>query len=140
MIQRIQSVWLFLAAIIIAALLYFGYYRLGDGQVLHFHADYIGILIAAAISIVCLVALFSYKRRERQLNFIWLGLLLTLGLVAYMFYNVQHATSDAGIPAQRSGSYMFSAFLPILTLICLFLARTGIRKDQKMLKNYDRLR
>ncbi len=39
-----------------------------------------------------------------------------------------------------SATYLPAAFLPVVTLVALFLAARGIYKDEKLIKSLDRLR
>lgn len=141
MIQRIQSVYLFLAAIVTAITLYFNYYKLGDGTLLNLQNNYIGIILAGLASVVSLVTLFNFKKRKAQLNLIWLNILIIIGLLIWMFISINQAIeANSSLISTSEGSYQVGAFIPVISIILLFLARTGIRKDIKLLKAYDRLR
>lgn len=137
MIQRIQTVWLFLAAVVVAITLYFPIFKLADGSPLGLQDKYLGILLVAASSILSLFTLFNFKKRNTQLKMIWVNVLLVLALLVYMFLTIDNART--ALPME-GGSYQLGAFIPVVALIFLFLARAGIRKDVKLLKAYDRLR
>ena len=137
MIQRIQTVWLFLAAVITAATLYFPIFKLANDSLLGLEDNYIGILLVAAAALLSLFTLFSFKKRSLQLKLIWLNVLLILGLLVFMFFTIDQARTALPSPG---GAYRLGAFVPIVSLVFLFLARAGIRKDIKLLKAYDRLR
>lgn len=137
MIQRIQTVWLFLATVVVAITLYFPIFKLADGSAVGLQDKYIGILLVAASSILSLFTLFSYKKRNTQLKMIWLNVLVVLALLIFMFLSIDGART--ALPTE-GGAYQLGAFIPVVALIFLFLARAGIRKDIKLLKAYDRLR
>lgn len=137
MLQRIQTVWLFLAAIAIAITLYFNVYKLADGSPINLQNNYIAIVLVGISAILSMVALFSFKKRKSQLNMIWLNLLVIIGLLAWMFYSIELLKVDLNA---EGGMYSFGAFVPLLSVLFLILAISGIKKDVKLLKAYDRLR
>lgn len=137
MIQRIQTVWLFLAAIAMACTLFLPVFHLADGNPLGLGDQYIAILFIAASTLLSLVTIFNFKKRNVQLNMIWLNLLIIAGFMVYLFYLIDQARTALTI---QGGYYHIGAFMPIPAIIFLIMARSGIRKDIKLLKSYERLR
>lgn len=137
MIQRIQTVWLFLAAIIIACTLYFNVYTLPDGTKISLQNNYLAIVLIAVSSILSLVTIFNFRKRNLQLNLIWLNLLITVGLLGWIFYSINQVQVES---TTNDGSYALGAFIPLISAVLLVMARIGIKKDIKILKAYDRLR
>lgn len=137
MIQRIQTVWLLLSAIVIASTLYFNVFRLADGTLLNLQDNYLAIVLVALSAILSMVALFNFRKRNIQLNMIWLNILVVTGLLVWMFFSIEEAK---GTISDQGGAYQFGAFVPLISVVLLFMARSGIRKDVKLLKAYDRLR
>ena len=136
MIQRIQSIWLLLAAV--ASLLtfkfpfYFGQ-RVGGliNEDLNAASGLLLIIFAAATGIGSFIAIFLYKDRKTQLRIAIAALLLSvLSLVIY-FTQIKNFTS---------GQLTFTAIIAFLVPIFLLLAAKGIWKDQKLIKSLDRLR
>jgi hypothetical protein len=129
MIQRIQTI--FLLIVVIAQV------------VLHFQGldvELFGsIYIVASLSLVsfllAIVSIFSYKKRVRQILLnninIFINVLLT-GLLIYWLLNL-----SGGISFPEKGIEL--AFPPI-SLFCLFMANSFIRKDEKLVKSVDRIR
>jgi hypothetical protein len=81
--------------------------------------------------------LFRYKNRKSQISFSWLNILVCLALQAWLFVAINNAQPDTGAV---KGHYWIGTFLPLLTLVLLFMAKAGIRKDEKLVKSLDRLR
>jgi len=135
MIQRIQSIWLFLAAAVMASLFYLDIYKLAASSII-LGNNYIGMILTGISILLSLVTIFRFKNRKSQLSLIWLNLLITICLLAWLFFTISKETEIAG----TSGSYRLGAFIPVIVLVLLFLARGGIRKDEKLLKSLDRLR
>lgn len=145
MIQRIQSLWLLLAALVNAGLFYFDLYRadvVKNGQTvvdgLRINDHYPSLLIALVITILPLVIIFMYKQRKRQRSIAILGIVFNIGFISTVLMRVGNYTNSPAAPA--NGSYWIGSILPLLSMIFLFLALKGINKDDKLVKSLDRLR
>ena len=140
MIQRIQSIWLLLAAAAAFASLQFPFYTgyLTNDQVktiktLSAQSNLLLMILTAGVGLASLIAIFLYKTRKRQLRIILIALLVSIVNLALYFWQTQKF-----VPGQ--GNYSLTAIFPIITPILLILAMRGIRKDEKLVKSLDRLR
>lgn len=138
-IQRIQSIYLFLASLIGGSL--FGLPLatgpkaqeglLMDG-LLNVH-DNIGLLILVIlVSLLSFVTIFLYNNRVLQMNLGKLNLLLILvlgALAGYLFSTVQTVATLGG-----------GLFAPVLSFVLIILANNSIKKDEKLVRDSDRLR
>ena len=150
MIQRIQSLWLLLAAICALAALQFSFYSgnildneqlvlrnltavglTGNTNDVKTNVNAISLLLAAATGILSLVAIFMYANRKTQIRITLIALLLSLGLAAYMFLLTTEFTE---------GKVSLTAIFSLLPPVFLFLAWRGIYKDEKLVRSMDRLR
>jgi hypothetical protein len=130
MIQRIQSVWFLIAAICTACMFYFDTY-IGTGNTLsniNIGNDFMGIT---------LYTIFLYKNRKRQITYAWFSIIITLGLLAYNYIAIDINKEKLGI---TQGHYWIGIFLPVVSVVFLFMGMMGIKKDQKIIKSLDRLR
>lgn len=155
MIQRIQSLFLLMAALSAAIMFLFplaNFY--GDSNFtfyvyqLAFHDPepslklspyFLLPLMGVIILIVSLSfwAIFSFKNRKRQMSLTKISMALTLVLLAGYFFGY------VGVLEKAVGNvpeYQFASFMPVLVFIFLFLANRGIQKDEKLIKSMDRLR
>ena len=136
MIQRIQTLYLFLAAAISAGLIFvFHLWTNAEGAKV-FALDnytYLGLFLGSAL--LSLISIFRFKNRKSQfilgrlnivLNFILLGIFVTQSLNLSGETNV----SEKGI----------GILLPIFSIVCLALANKAIKKDEDLVKSVDRLR
>lgn len=141
MIQRIQSVWLLLAALVMAAIFYFPTYKFSGTSMLPMTVgnDFLAIILAAVSIVLSLVTIFRFKNRKNQSALTWLNILVCAGLQAWLFVRI---SQFRGLPenATTAGYYWIGTFIPLITLLFLFLAKAGIRKDEKLVKSLDRLR
>lgn len=141
MIQRIQSIWLFLAALMAAGLLYFKLYTYNSPKGIEevYVSSGLGFLVLAIILIILpLVALFMFKNRKRQKGLAILNIIAAIGFIAATVMRVTSVKNDA--PLSNSTSYGIGAVLPVAIIVFTALAINDIRKDEKLVKSLDRLR
>jgi FtsH-binding integral membrane protein len=142
MIQRIQSVWLFLAAFISGALFIFPLYNYelaGTVQQLKVSNDYLLLVLAALITILPLVTIFLFTNRKRQKSLIWISIIGVLAFIGAMLYQIQ--TLKTSIPPITNDNFVIPGpLLPIISIVLLFLAWKGIRNDEALIKSADRFR
>lgn len=139
MIQRIQSVWLFLAVLCAAFTYKFPFYTgniIGKDNVQRFlslnaTSNFILLILTAGFIAGTTAIIFLYKNRKQQL---WLTIvaacLSVINLVIY-FYEIKKFTS---------GNMSLTSVLAFALPVLLILAANGIRKDEKLIKSLDRLR
>lgn len=142
MIQRIQSVWLFLAAFVSAALFIFPLYHYTQGgteMLMGARNEYLLLVIAALMTIVPMIAIFLFKDRKRQKWMIWLSVLLSLAFIAVMLMKIQNV-KNAAQAAINDNFAIPGPIIPVLSIMLLFLALSGIKKDEELLRSVDRLR
>lgn len=129
MLQRIQTVWIFLA--ILSAVFLF---VTGQDISLFGSTPFITIICAVMI-LVEFFSILSYKNRKRQILLNTISIFinaLLLGSLAYWLL-----TLSGGIQFPEKG---IEPFFPFLSMICLFIANVFIRKDDRLVKSVDRLR
>jgi hypothetical protein len=150
MIQRIQTIWLFLAALTSALLMlnwHTGYVFFADipegfGSVvkrLTVTEHFPSLLIAAVMIILPLVAIFMYGDRKRQRLMAIMTILACISFTAVNLMRIENF-KRTNSPAPTNGSYDLGSLLPVLVIVFLILAIRGINKDQKLIKSMDRLR
>lgn len=139
MLQRMQSIWLLLAAICAFLTIKFSFFsgniEMG-GQPASFQYLTAGFniwILIVTIALVCIAAIdiFLYKNRKLQGRLAILGILFSV-LNIYLYYNQTHKF--------LIGNYDLTAVLAIAIPIFFFLAVRGIYRDQKLIKSLDRLR
>ncbi|HVI45498.1 MAG TPA: DUF4293 domain-containing protein [Chitinophaga sp.] len=146
MIQRIQSLYLLLAAGAGTAALFYNMWKakLSNGTESYVNAssNYLLFVLYTIIILIALICIFLYKKRKVQFRFTIFNILFTVAALAYQYYIVQETANRlaGGGVSITSASYLPAAFLPILIIIFLFLAARGIYKDEKLIKSLDRLR
>ncbi|MDA3818016.1 MAG: DUF4293 domain-containing protein [Prolixibacteraceae bacterium] len=153
MLQRIQTVFLLLALILIGLL---AWLPLGDiiaGTELYeftirgvFHAENGNVVInawplialLAVIEILQLLIIFGYKNRVRQMRMAVFNILIMLGFLAAAWFFVHLSLKELG----GEGGYSFKIPLafPIVAAILNYLAIRAIGKDEALVRSVDRIR
>ncbi len=145
MIQRIQSVFLLIAAVAFALLFQFpfvvsdvadeGFLADKDFDVF----DHIALMILAGVAAsLTLISIFLFKKRKIQIRVTYLSILVGISVLitaGVMFYEQALVLFEKAAIHQRLGLY-----LPLIGLIMGFFAIRFIRKDDKIVKSMDRLR
>ena len=141
MIQRIQSLWLFLAGIggLITYKLPLWNCVLNDSTTKAFYVAENLLLFVVIIlaSIVGFVTIFLFKKRTQQKWLCLLGMLLSAGIFGLEYYLIETFKDTHSF---LESSWQIGSVLPILMMILFFLAYLGIAKDDKMVKSVDRIR
>lgn len=151
MIQRIQSVWLLLAAIFMSALFYVDVYAVlvpsavdmpakmvqDYTSVVSIKNNFLALGLTAASTLLSFVTIFLYKKRKQQVSLTWLNILLCIGLVFWLYVGLNNFWSAY---PENGGHIWLGLFFPVITVFLLLAALRGIRKDEKLVRSLDRLR
>lgn len=147
MIQRIQTVYLFISAILTGLLFLLPFAEIAkDGAIYIFNFKGIildGVLKENGYSISVLIgiifamhgfAVLSYKNRIRQIRIIVFSILILLGLFGLFFFFTWYTFKGAQI------SYKISMVFPLVAAILDYLAIRAIGKDEALIRSIDRIR
>lgn len=153
MIQRIQTIYLLVALLLTAfclcipvatfepvgmggnAEMYNLWTNLADGTREFSPSPLFAILLLTCP--LCVFAIFSYKNRKLQAKLCLLCLLLDIlwmSVYGVLFY------LKAADPDVQMGNIVFGACLPLFAAVLFFLARRGVKKDDKLIRDMDRIR
>ena len=138
MLQRIQSIWLLLAAVFDAITFRFPFYS-GDWIKDHFlyvidlnAKTTIWFSILTVINgIIAFVTIFLYGNRRLQLRLVYLGTFLTAILITLYFLEIKNFIG---------GNIAIWVVFYFAIFFCYIFAANGIIRDQKLIKSLDRLR
>lgn len=154
MIQRIQSIYLFLAGLAILALYLFPlahnvyvdgipttikvtgtYIDINGVQVIKEHFVALSV-VTAVVGIIPFIIIFLYKNRKQQITLCISTILVVIG---YSFWMAQTAKSFIGDGIGTS-NFGIGLFLSSVSILFLVLAMKAIQRDEKLIKSADRLR
>ncbi|WP_299106304.1 DUF4293 domain-containing protein [uncultured Winogradskyella sp.] len=136
MIQRIQTLYLFLAAVISAGLIFVFHLWTNNEGVKIFALDeylYLGLFLGSAL--LSLVSIFRFKDRKSQFVLGRLNIILNFILLGIFVYQSLNLSGEINVSEKGIG-----ILLPIFSIVCLVLANKAIKKDEDLVKSVDRLR
>ncbi|SEM58611.1 protein of unknown function [Chryseobacterium taichungense] len=129
MIQRIQTIWTFLA--VLAAVFLFI-----TGQDVIISEDIPVLDIACVILVLIgLLSVFSYKNRKRQILLNNISIIINVLLVGVLTYWLLKLSGGIHFPEKG-----IEPIFPLIAIICLFISNIYIKKDERLVKSVDRLR
>jgi len=153
MLQRIQTVYLFISAILIVSL--FGvssaniFSTSGELYIYNVKGIYSAIengglvypgwpvaLMAAALALLHVVVIFLYKKRQAQMRLTILSILMETGLAAVMYYFISKGSALLNADFNLEVPFVF----PVIAAILDYLGWRGIVKDETLIKSLDRIR
>ena len=162
MIQRRQTIFMLLAAIISALLFFMPLASFNaDGEVMRFTIFGIQnpietitlsksytwplIVLTVLMTVLPLYTIFRYKKRELQVKLCHLNMLLNIVFIGVMFLyydgDIQEIIKAVeGDSYTLDVAYFIGMVLPLVNLVLEILAIRGIKKDIELLKSVDRLR
>jgi hypothetical protein len=93
-------------------------------------------VIILTISILSFAVIFLFKKRKIQLKLTLSLIVLTIALIGMMLYYLLWVTGK--YHAELIPGYKMC--IPLVILVLGVLAYLGIKKDENLVKSYDRLR
>ena len=154
MIQRIQSLYLLLAAALmgVALLAPVASFTVSTGEVFTLSAFslssmtesqstiWMGILMVAA-TVLPLVTIFLFKRRMLQVRLCAVEIVLLLGCIAfeaiYFWLSGANALEEFVVEHRHLG---WAAIMPIVALVFTAMAARATFKDEITVRSFDRIR
>ena len=137
MIQRIQTIYLFLAFLAVGVLPYiFPLWKLSDGNDYFFMHNQVYVILFGLSTAITIYSIISFKKRQTQFVANRLNIVLNLILLGLFVYHSLNLSGETPVVSEKG----IGMFLPILTIVLLVLANKAIKKDEDLVKSVDRLR
>jgi hypothetical protein len=146
MIQRKQTLWLLLAALLNTGVFFFDLYHahtIVDGMDtltrLRVADHFPSLLVALIMVAVPFITIFLFKNRKQQQRMALISILACISFISLVLMRVN--SLNGAVPAPTDGAYWIGAILPVVSIVLLIMAIIGISKDEKMVRSsFDRLR
>lgn len=122
-IQRIQSLYLLIAAVLMAAFAFFPAF------------DVSMMVLIVLISLLAIVDIFLYKNLQRQMTVCFVDIIIGLAMLVAIVIQIVKLTKE-NLAVQWNWTWL----LPVFSIIFLMLAHKAMSRDKKMLRDSDRLR
>ena len=151
--QRIQTLYLFLSGVTATLLLLFTLFTVTPaGQETVYETNFTGLIVSgwtsikyfnlvsfvltSLVTILSFVTIFLYKRRKLQIRLTIIGLLLMVAAIVAFAYMLWRQADLM----QATTQIRFWIILPIINLLCQYLAMRNIIKDDILVRASNRLR
>jgi hypothetical protein len=137
MIQRIQTVYLFLAFVATGILPFFiPLWTLENGKVFYFVQNQIYVVALGLSTTLSLLSILSYNKRQNQFVINRLNIILNLILLGLFVYRSLNLSGETLAVSEKG----IGMFLPIVAIVLLVIANKAIKRDEDLVKSVDRLR
>jgi hypothetical protein len=155
MLQRIQSIYLLLASLVMFALFLFplvhnvyvdgvpstikitGIFQDVNGAQAHTQTFIALIAATAIVAMLPLILIFLYKNRKQQMMLCYIYILVVFGYSFWMAQTVKSFTGGADLTTNNFGIGML---LSSISIVLMIFAAKAIQRDEKLVKSADRLR
>jgi len=153
MIQRIQTIYLLIAAILIFLMHFLPVAKIPDeaGEIIVFrsygffsesNAERIMpawpfFILVCVVFILFLTAIFLFKKRNIQARVCRLNMILIVGLVGLATFYLLYVHKEAG---GYGISVRITVLFPFISIILTWLALRGIIRDELLVRSVDKIR
>ena len=130
MIQRVQSLFLFFAALLNTVILFYSpiFISSEEKKIIMKDLQYPSLLLVLS-TLLALFAIFQFKNRIRQLMIVYLSrLCIAISFLIFILFK------------EDENQLYYGSFLLILPYIILFFSAYFIKKDEKLVRSADRMR
>lgn len=136
MLQRIQTVYLLIAAIVSLGLIFvFALWQSEEGSAVYAQDQLTIFIMFIGSGLLSLVSIFMFKNRKLQFVLGRINIILNFFLLGVFVYWSLSLPGEMNISEKGIGM-----FLPIISIVFLVLANKAIKKDEDLVKSVDRLR
>lgn len=156
MIQRVQSIYLLLATLVLLGLYVFPlvhnvningtissisvhgvYQELVDAK--QYTVEFIAIkILTAPVALLPTLIIFFYKKRKQQIALCYSTILVIIGFSFWLAQTVKGVTTE-GIELQFANMGI-GMFLSSIAILLVIFALKAIQRDEKLVRSADRLR
>ena len=164
MIQRIQSVYLLIAALLILLTLAYNFYEaditvndstIEEVQVSALHFEYLHhddpavvyeetpayLLSLALLGFLSAGgAIFLFQNRKLQVKVVRVSILLTASKLLMVFFHYTTKVENMMEATVEDGTYGPALYFSVVAIVLLILAQRAINKDEKLVRSADRIR
>lgn len=155
MIQRIQTIWLLLATLVLVSMLFLPLVtKINNATETEIHTmglyeDVVGkpgsgtlkesftplLITNIVVAILCFANIFNFRSRKNQKR---IAIFSIAAIGAFAFWCSIYAQK---VPGGLDGAtFDFGAYLPALSILFCVLAIIGINKDENLIRSAERLR
>ncbi|CAN0604337.1 DUF4293 domain-containing protein [Maribacter dokdonensis] len=136
MIQRIQSLFLVIVAILTGILpFFFNLWIDVDGTEVFANNELLISIAFYASAVLAIWSMVQFKNRKSQFVINRLNMILNVFLLGFFVYRSLNLSGETSVSEKGIGM-----LIPVFSIIFLVLANRAIKKDEDLVKSVDRLR
>ena len=136
MLQRIQTVYLLISALIIGGLYFwFPIIKSESGLIIISNNEPMVVGLIFGSILLTLLSIFNFKKRQLQFVINRLSIILNFLLLGVFVYRSLTLSGETLVSEKGIG-----VLLPIISIVFLVMANKAIKKDEDLVKSVDRLR
>ena len=136
MIQRIQSLFLVIVAILTGILpFFFNLWIDVDGTEVFANNELLISIAFYASAVLSIWSMVQFKNRKSQFVINRLNMILNVFLLGFFVYRSLNLSGETSVSEKGIGM-----LIPVFSIIFLVLANRAIKKDEDLVKSVDRLR
>jgi uncharacterized membrane protein SirB2 len=144
MLQRIQTIYLFLASAVSGGLIFLLSLWVDDAGVSFYAMDAfsknsmllkIMTVLFFLSSGLALISVFQFKKRQNQFVIGRFIILINFILLGILVYFTQNLSGEINVSEKGIG-----LLIPLVVIVLVALANKAIKKDEELVKSVDRLR
>ena len=136
MLQRIQTLYLLIAAGISVGLIFlFPIWETQKGTMVYAYNELVYFILFLGSGLLSIVSIFMFKNRKLQFVLGRLNIISNFFLLGFFVYQSLKVSGETMVSEKGIGM-----FLPIISIVFLALANKAIKKDEDLVKSVDRLR
>jgi len=136
MIQRIQTVYMIISALIVGAL-YYWFPVINDeaGNIIIERNEPLVLGLIAGSILLAVVSILNFKKRQLQFVLNRLNIILNFVLLGVFVYRSLTLSGETLVSEKGIG-----VLLPIISIVFLVMANKAVKRDEDLVKSADRLR
>jgi peptidoglycan/LPS O-acetylase OafA/YrhL len=136
MIQRIQTIYLLLVALVSGLLPFWAnLWSDANGTEIYARNEIVVLALFLASAVLALIAILQFKNRKNQFVLNRLNMILSLFLLGFFVYRSLNLSGETSVSEKGIGM-----LIPVFSIVLLVLANRAIKKDEDLVKSVDRLR
>ena len=135
MLQRIQTLYLLIAAVCSGALSLSTYLLVSEGVTVYVIDSISYLVLFEGSAMLSLISIFLFKSRQTQFVLGRLNIILNFILLGLFVFRLLSLPGGPANPEKGIG-----LLIPIFSIVLLALANKAIKKDETLVKSVDRLR
>ena len=136
MLQRIQTVYIIVSALVMGALyVWFPTILDNSGNIVIDRSEYLVFGLIFVSIALAIISILSFRKRQLQFVLNRLNIISNFVLLGVFVYRSLKVSGETLVSEKGIG-----VLLPIISIVFLVLANKAIKKDEDLVKSVDRLR